>query len=410
MKFLKGVVRQNLPKKVTKKLIDDVLDSINSYIKKNKIIATASLGGSYAKNTHLKYFDCDIFVKFDMQYKEKNLSIILEKILKTFKPMKIHGSRDYFKFIKKGITFEIVPVLDVGGPSEAQNVTDVSPLHVDWVRTHIKKLHDDVRLSNLFCKANGLYGAESYINGFSGYILEVLTIHYGGFKKLLKGVTEWRPKQCIDVEGFYHSRHDISRRLNKAKLHSPLIIIDPVQPNRNIAASLSNERFSQFILAARLFLQKPSKLFFKKKEFKLSEVKKKAKLLDCSLVMLNITPLQSKRDVVGSKLLKAFLFIQTQLENCDFNVLDSGWSWSKKTFFWFLVFPNKLSKYEKHPGPLVYSSNEFFKPFTKKYKDYIIENFRIYVLRKRKFYKLKDVIKYIVKDEYLKDKVKKVRI
>ena len=75
-----------------------------------------------------------------------------------------------------------------------------------------------------------------------------------------------------------------------------------------------------------------------------------------------------------------------------------------------MVFPDKLSKYERHPGPLVYSNWKFLKPFTTKYKDYIIDNFRIYVLRKRKFYKLNDVIKHIVKDEYLKDKVKKVRV
>ena len=126
--------------------------------------------------------------------------------------------------------------------------------------------------------------------------------------------------------------------------------------------------------------------------------------------MLNVIPLQSKRDVIGSKLLKAFEFIRTQLENHDFEVLDSGWTWSKKTFFWYVVFPNKLSKYERHAGPLVYSSNEFFKPFTKKYKDYLIDNFRIYVLRKRKLFKLNDIIKFILKDEYLKDKVKKIRI
>tara|TARA_Y100000034_G_scaffold61729_1_gene74932 strand:- start:4815 stop:6047 length:1233 start_codon:yes stop_codon:yes gene_type:complete len=410
MKFLQGVLKANLPKKSVKLTVGSVLDNINSLIKKNKIEGEAILGGSYAKNTHLENFDCDIFVKFDMKYKEKNLSIMLEKILKSFKPEKIHGSRDYFKFKKKGVLFEVVPVLNITSPSDAQNVTDVSPLHVDWINSHVKKLSDDIRLSKLFCKAQGIYGAESYINGFSGYILEVLTIHYGGFKKLLKGVTEWRPKQCIDVENYYHSRHDISRRLNKAKLHSPLIIIDPVQPNRNIAASLSNEQFSKFILSARLFLHNPSKSFFKSKEIKLTEIKKKAKQLDCTLIMLNVVPLQSKKDVVGSKLLKAYDFVKTQLENNDFNVLDSGWSWSNKSFFWYMVYPDKLSKFERHPGPLVYSGWQFLKPFTKKYQDFIIDNFRIYVLRKRKFYKLKDVVNFILKDEYLKDKVKKIRI
>lgn len=410
MTFLTGVLKANLPKKNTEKSIISVLDSINAAIEKNKLAAKAMLGGSYAKNTHLKTYDCDIFVRFSIQYKEKNLSILLEKVLKQFKPDKIHGSRDYFRFVKNSITFEVVPVLEITSTAEAQNVTDISPLHVEWVNTHIKKLNDDIRLAKLFCKAQGIYGAESYINGFSGYILEVLTIYYGGFQKLLKGVSEWRPKQCIDVENFYHSRHDISRRLNKAKLHSPLVIIDPVQPNRNIAASLSNESFSKFILTARLFLHHPDKSFFSRKEVTLRDIKKKAKKLDCTLVFLDVTPLESKRDVIGSKLLKAHEFIHMQLESMDFNVLDSGWEWSTKTFFWFLVYPDKLSQYERHPGPLVYSSWEFLKPFTQKYKDYIIDNFRIYVHRKRKFYTLKDALRQIIKDEFLKDKVKKIKV
>ena len=54
MKFLQGVLKANLPKKSVKVVVDSVLDNIHSLIKKNKIEAQAILGGSYAKNNHLK--------------------------------------------------------------------------------------------------------------------------------------------------------------------------------------------------------------------------------------------------------------------------------------------------------------------------------------------------------------------
>jgi len=82
---------------------------------------------------------------------------------------------------KAGILFEFIPVVTIHKASDAQNITDISPLHVAWVNKHIGKLRNDIRLAKLFCKAQGLYGAESHIRGFSGYLLELLVIAYGGF-------------------------------------------------------------------------------------------------------------------------------------------------------------------------------------------------------------------------------------
>ena len=76
-------------------------------------------------------------------------------------------------------------MLNIKKGSDALNVTDFSPLHVDWVNKNVKRLRDDIRLAKRFCKVNKLYGAESYIRGFSGYALELLISYYGGFLRFL---------------------------------------------------------------------------------------------------------------------------------------------------------------------------------------------------------------------------------
>jgi tRNA nucleotidyltransferase (CCA-adding enzyme) len=131
MKLLKEVVEKLKPKEDVLKKCEKLNEKINSEIKRRKIKANAVLGGSIAKGTFLKDdYDCDIFVKFDVSYKKKNISDMLEKILEDFsKVERIHGSRDYFNFKFNGINFELVPVIDIKKAEDAINITDCSPLH-----------------------------------------------------------------------------------------------------------------------------------------------------------------------------------------------------------------------------------------------------------------------------------------
>src|SRR3990167_7967472 len=49
---------------------------------------------------------------------------------------------------------------------EAKNMTDVSLLHVGWVKKRLnKKLADQVRLAKKFFRAQKVYGAETFIRG-----------------------------------------------------------------------------------------------------------------------------------------------------------------------------------------------------------------------------------------------------
>jgi tRNA nucleotidyltransferase (CCA-adding enzyme) len=221
------------------KRIDTLMHEIRMALQRSKINAYVMLGGSAAKGTFVKHdFDCDVFVRFQYdEYKNNDISSMLEKSLKKIKKItieRVHGSRDYFQGTWHGMNFEIIPVLYVIHPHQAQNITDMSPLHVEWLNQHINEtLRDEILLTKLFCKAQKVYGAESYINGFSGHVIDLLTIYYGSFKNLLKAAELWEEKHFITM-----TSHNVRiQDLNQDKVLSPIILIDPVQPNRNAAAA-----------------------------------------------------------------------------------------------------------------------------------------------------------------------------
>jgi len=330
-----------------------------------------------------------------MKYKNEDLSKLLGKALSKFKTVKLHGSRDYYQ-IKGKIPFEIVPVLDIKKAEQAQNVTDFSPWHVKWVINNSKKYQDDIMLAKKFMKAQKVYGAESYIKGFSGHVIDILVIHYKGFIPMLKASAKWKDKQVIDNK----KSKNVFMKLNKSKLQSPIIVIDPVQPDRNAAAALNEEKFNIFLKAAKGFLKKPLKKYFIEQETDFKKLSKRG-----TLIRLNITSLRGKKDVIGSKLLKAFTFMKDGLN--DFKILNSGWTWDKKskTEFWYLLKIDKLEKTFEKSGPQI-SRIDSVKDFKKKHKKIFKKGNKVWANIKRKNTTPVPAVKELAKNEYFKTRVK----
>lgn len=363
--------------------------------------AKAVLGGSGAKDTWLRgSHDVDIYVKFNYnKYKDKSekLANYLEKGLKKFKYEKLHGSRDYFQIKKDGFTFEIVPILDIKKDTDAKNITDISILHVNYIAKH-KKLVDEIRLMKAFAKANGVYGAESYIRGFSGYVCELLVINYGSFNKLIRSAAKWKPKVIIGDK-------KKAMRLNKSKTESPLILLDPVQSDRNAAAALSREKFDLFVKKAKLYLGNPSEEFFIKKEVDVIGLSKRG-----NLVILEVKPNKGKEDVIGAKLLKAFEYIKTKITKEGFNLVFSEWEWEDKAKFYYLVKSEKLNDYKEFNGPMI-NDKVNVQRFRKKHKNqkFFTKKGFIFVRVKRDYKDINGFIsKLIKKDETLKQWVNNI--
>jgi tRNA nucleotidyltransferase (CCA-adding enzyme) len=366
----------------------------------------AVLGGSGAKGTWLKkQHDADIFVVFPASYKNHSaeLSDVLEKKLKKLRMpfSRLHGSRDYFRFEQNKFVFEVVPIVKILKANDAANITDVSPLHARWVKKHGKT--DEIRLAKAFCKAQKCYGAESYLRGFSGYVLEILVIHYGSFEKLLRASLKWKEKEVIDVARLY-KKEDALMAVNKSKLNSPIVVIDPVDKARNAAAALGDEKLRLFQKKAAAFLKRPRVLFFNKEVVTLDLLKKK-KNKKKHIVWVEIMAYEGKHDKVGAQLLLAFDYIKRCLT--DFDVLKAGWEWQEDVVFWFVVKDNKRDKIREIMGPPV-AMKEHVAAFKKKHKKVKIVKGKLVATVAVKNYKLKDVLRTLLKDRYVKDRIKKV--
>ena len=386
---------------------ESIIKKINSGLKNAKAV----LGGSGAKGTWLKSFDADIFVKFNYaKFRDKSslISDVLEKFLKKhFKIKRFHGSRDYFQIREGKFTFEIVPILYIKKAEEAKNITDVSPLHSDFVLKH-KKIIDEIRLTKQFFKAARVYGAESYIRGFSGYVCEVLTIYYGSFLNLLKGMEKWQGGTVIDVKNYYKGKNVFSE-LNKSKLTSPLIIIDPVQKDRNAAAALDKEKFDIAKHRAREFLKSPSKEFFTAKTLTQEDIINK--FGRDKVVIIEAKPLGKKIDVAGAKMLKAFHFIDSNLIDREFKVIESDMLWDAKgkSLFYYALQNAKLPEMTELSGPPL-KITKHAEIFKKKHKKTFVKNNRLFAVEKRKFTDARVLINWVLKTQNVKENLISIKI
>ncbi len=276
------------------------------------------LGGSIAKNTAIKekVIDVDFFFIYPNEkemgktkkYLEriKHLDVDGKKIKFNFSV--IHGSRDYFVFPFKLknhlIKIEIIPTIKIKDPKKAKNIIDLSIFHVKYINKKMdERQKNDVKILKAFLKASNLYGAESYVRGFSGYAAELLILYYKNFFNLIKEASRWKDFVYIDIEKHYKNKEEAIKSINPSKL-SRVLLIDPTMKERNVLAALSDENYFKFINLCKKFLKNPNKKFFSK-EIDIEKLKKLAKSKKAKFVILNLYS-KAKFDIAGAKCLKFF--------------------------------------------------------------------------------------------------------
>jgi tRNA nucleotidyltransferase (CCA-adding enzyme) len=414
--ILKSIKPSTIEENKFTKTYTNFLTKLNKNLK--SINANAIIGGSTAKGTWLSdNHDADIFVLFNLeQYKDKSskLSDILEPILKkTFKNTnisRVHGSRDYFQMLIENYNFEVVPILKIENSKQAINITDVSPLHAKWVNKNSNlKLKDEIRLLKKFCKANELYGAESHIGGFSGYILEILTIHFESFENTLQAATKFKIKQVIDAQNLYPKK-DALFHLNKSKTTSPIIIIDPVDMTRNAAAALGQEKLNQLKKVAKAYLKtktKEEKLqFFKDKDYSFKSLSTQLK----NLIYITLTLKEGKSDVIGYKVVKTIEHLKRSLIN--FEIKKSGFkilnNKENQAIVYLTLKKTTLPKEMIRSGPPL-KLTDSVKAFKTKYKNTFEEDSKIKAKITIKDRDIKTLLPKVLEHKYIKEKIKNIQ-
>ncbi|HLF53954.1 MAG TPA: nucleotidyltransferase domain-containing protein [Candidatus Nanoarchaeia archaeon] len=359
-----------------------IVSLLQNELNKSKISAEVFVGGSFAKNTLVigDFYDVDVFVRFD--WRDENISPILKGVLERIakknklKLETLHGSRDYFRiFVKKNIIFEIVPVIKIKRPREARNVTDLSYFHVNYVKNKIRKanLSKEIILAKQFCKAQRVYGAESYVGGFSGYSLECLIINYKSFYKMLRELSKVKigERIVIDSAKAYKNKNDVLFEMNESKLASPIILVDPTWKERNALAALSREAFEKFQESAKSFLKHPSKDFFTITKFDIESFREKAKKSKAEFVRMEILTNKQPGDIAGTKMKKFAGYLESELRRF-FEIIDKNFDYAGENKATFCLSAKSKGEIIK-TGPPV-SFNKHSEEFRKKNKDVFEKN------------------------------------
>ena len=365
----------------------DFVAHLRKQAKAKKVNVEIFVGGSFAKGTIIKKenYDIDIFARFDRKLREKNISELTKKIISGAGDIQeIHGSRNYFR-IKSGknVFIEVVPVLKIKKPEEAENITDLSSFHVIYIGKKLQnqKIINDIRLAKAFCHAHNCYGAESYIRGFSGYGLELLVYHYKGFLNFIKAAAKMKKgeKIVIDIEKHYKSRQQVLMDINTAKLSSPIILVDPTYRQRNVLSALSDETFEKFRASCIKFLKNPSSSAFEQKKLDLDSARKSAMAKKHDFIALKATTGKQEGDIAGTKLAKFYRHLRNELES-QFDIKDSGeeYSGKKTTLYYFSAIP-KSEIIKKGPEA---KDQKNANAFRKMHKHVFIKNKRLYAKEK----------------------------
>lgn len=222
------------------------------------------LVGSLAKDTDLRTTkDVDLFILFDPkttrdELEERGLQIGKELFTSLGCEYEIdYAEHPYVKGTYLGYVVEVVPCYDTRKPMSA---VDRTPYHTEYVKKKIAEnpgMADEIRLLKQFMKGAGVYGAEAKVQGFSGYLTELLVIHYGSFVDSLKAASGWKT-EVLDPGSLWGDKDALKLFFPEANL----IVVDPIDETRNAAAAVSRQRMGDFIAAASSFLVSPSREFF----------------------------------------------------------------------------------------------------------------------------------------------------
>jgi tRNA nucleotidyltransferase (CCA-adding enzyme) len=307
--------------------------------------------GSIARDTWVRGDrDLDVFMLFDPSISREELELqglalarsIAGAYTDTFHEK--YAEHPYINALIDDVDVDLVPCYNVGSATKIQSAVDRTPFHTRYITEKINGLIDDVLLLKRFTKAGGIYGSDQMTEGFSGYLCELLILHYGGFTPLLEAAAEWRPQTIIDIE------HHAAKTFDE-----PLVVIDPVDPRRNVAAAVSLDKMAGFVELARGYLESPSDQFFAhplercilKQE--LASVIRQRRTFVYAIVFA--TPPYIP-EVVVPQLKRSLLSVRELLERNGFPVHHAYYDMQEEQcMFLFELLTGELPAVRRHAGP-----------------------------------------------------------
>ena len=387
----------SVPSSSKQKKLEKISNEIQNQIANfnDERILKVIIGGSFAKGTWLENdTDIDFFVMIDPTVQRHEFEELGKSVgfyaLKEYRPYLRYSEHPYVEGNVNGIRINIVPCYKVE-KNNWRSAADRSPFHTIFMGTKLNEfLKGEVRVLKKFLKSIGIYGSQISISGFSGYVTEVLVLNYGSFKNVLQAFANLTPNYVVSL--YPPEKQAIE------KFASPIIIIDPIDSNRNLGAAISTESLSKFVLASRLFLKSPSKQFFMKPH---RSNTKKISHISSNLLIIDFKIQKRSPDILWGQLNKKLTSISKQLSIIGFEIIkkfcftDEG---DRAVLIFMIKFPI-LSKINLNLGPKIFLKSETDSFIKKRIKKSIMiwaDDMRIVSIEQRKMTSIKQYARQII--------------
>ena len=374
-----------------------VYQEISDFIAEEYNLET-HFAGSTSRGTCMKGDkDLDIFVLFPEDTDRQELEEKgLELGKKTFENFNGEFQVDYAEhpYTKGEIQsheVEIVPCFDVE-PENIQSAVDRTPHHSRWIKGNLEdEERNDVVILKKFLKEQGLYGSSLKIEGFSGYLCEILVSEFGGFQSLAENAKNWGEEEIIDPAN--HHNGELPEDLKNKFSEDSLVVIDPVDPERNVASVLSTENYAKFVYRCWQFSENPGLSYFQEGEKDWTEFELKQEIDGRgNFIAVEFARPNEVDDLVYPQMRKFMRLLTKKLEKHDFRIFESGFHSDEEKIRLFFELEIDLPAIEELRGPKVFHNSRHLEEFSSKYENTFIRGERVYAKTERDFTNAKEFL------------------
>ncbi|MFB6173474.1 MAG: CCA tRNA nucleotidyltransferase [Halobacteriales archaeon] len=206
--------------------------------------------GSTARDTWISGDrDIDLFVRFPVDLDREDLGTYGLEVGHAVLPegREEYAEHPYVTGPFEGFDVDLVPCYAVASGRDIVSAVDRTPFHNDYLEERLTPaLAGEVRIFKQFLKGIGVYGSDLRTEGFSGYLTELLVLAFGGARETLAAAADWHPPVELDPEDH-----------GTETFEDPLVVIDPTDPERNVAAVLAPHNLARLQHHARAVLETP---------------------------------------------------------------------------------------------------------------------------------------------------------
>ena len=383
--------------------LEEAYEKISRFIEDEFGFETFFAGSAGRKTCMTGDRDVDVFVLFPEELERKELEQIGLKLgRKTFEEFEgeyevEYAEHPYTKGMIEGLEVEIVPCYDTS-PEDIISAVDRSPHHAKWVRENLSmEQREDVVLLKAFLRASGIYGSSLKVQGFSGYLCELLIYEFGSFQSLLQSAQDWGEKEVFDPEK-YHSE-GLPENLEKRFSDENLVVVDPVDSERNVASVLTKENYSKFIFEAWNFSRSPGMDFFRREEIDIESFALRKELeRRGDFIVLEFEVPDRPEDILYPQMRKALGRLRDKVEGAGFRIFESGFHVDEKVRVFFEL-DETLPEVYYQKGPKVFHGTEHLEQFTEKYENTFIQDDRVVAKTERDFSNARNLVKNFLDGE-----------